>query len=61
MWPVFLRIYARGVGIRHFYTTQMLKGGATLEAVARILGHAGVGAAADIYRHVAMAEVQEST
>jgi integrase/recombinase XerC len=35
------------------------KGGAKLEVVARILGHASVGVTADIYRHVAMAEVHE--
>ena len=37
----------------------MLRGGAKLEVVARILGHASVGVTADIYRHVAMAEVHE--
>jgi len=45
--------------LRHFYATHMLKSGAKLEVVARILGHASVGVTADIYRHVAMAEVHE--
>ncbi len=45
--------------LRHFYATQMLRGGAKVEIVSRILGHAGVGVTCDIYRHVAMAEVHE--
>jgi len=45
--------------LRHLYATHMLRGGAKLEVVARILGHASVGVTADIYRHVAMAEVHE--
>ena len=45
--------------LRHLYATEMLRGGAKLEEVARILGHASVGVTADIYRHVAMAEVHE--
>ncbi len=45
--------------LRHFYATHMLKGGAKLEVVSRILGHSGVGVTADIYRHVATAELHE--
>ena len=45
--------------LRHLYATTMLRGGAKLEVVSRILGHTGVGVTADIYRHVAMAEVHE--
>ena len=45
--------------LRHLYATTMLRDGAKLEIVSRILGHAGVGVTADIYRHVAMAEVHE--
>ena len=45
--------------LRHLYATEMLRGGAKLEVVARILGHASVGVTADIYRHIAMAEVHE--
>jgi len=45
--------------LRHLYATHMLRGGAKLEVVARILGHASVGVTADIYRHVAMAELHE--
>ena len=45
--------------LRHLYATHMLRNGAKLEIVSRILGHAGVGVTADIYRHVAMAEVHE--
>ena len=36
---------------------EMLKGGAKVEIVARILGHAGVGVTCDIYRHVAAQEL----
>ena len=43
--------------LRHFYATYMLKSGAKLEVVARILGHAGVGVTADIYRHVDTGEL----
>jgi len=45
--------------LRHLYATHMLKNGAKLEIVSRILGHAGVGVTADIYRHVATAELHE--
>ena len=45
--------------LRHLYATEMLRGGAKLEVVARILGHASVGVTADIYRHVATAELHE--
>jgi len=45
--------------LRHLYATHMLRGGAKLEVVSRILGHAGMGVTAPIYRHVAMAEVHE--
>jgi len=45
--------------LRHLYATAMLRGGAKLEVVARILGHASVGVTADIYRHVAVAELHE--
>ena len=45
--------------LRHLYTTHMLRGGAKLEIVSRVLGHVGVGVTADIYRHVTMAEVHE--
>jgi len=45
--------------LRHLYATHMLRGGAKLEVVARILGHSSVGVTADIYRHVAMAELHE--
>ena len=45
--------------LRHLYATAMLRGSAKLEVVARILGHASVGVTADIYRHVAIAELHE--
>ena len=45
--------------LRHLYATHMLKNGAKLEIVSRILGHAGVGVTADIYRHIALAELHE--
>jgi len=45
--------------LRHFYATHMLRGRAKLEVVARILGHTSVGVTADIYRHVAVAELHE--
>jgi len=45
--------------LRHLYATTMLKGGAKVEVVARILGHTGVGVTCDIYRHVATAELHQ--
>jgi integrase len=46
-------------GLRHFYATEMLKKGAKLEVVGRILGHASIGVTADIYRHVRTDEMHE--
>lgn len=46
-------------GLRHFYATEMLKKGAKLEVVGRILGHASIGVTADIYRHVRTGEMHE--
>lgn len=46
-------------GLRHFYTTEMLKKGAKLEVVGRILGHSSIGITADIYRHVRTGEMHE--
>jgi site-specific recombinase XerD len=37
----------------------MLKAGAKLEVVGRILGHASIGVTADIYRHVRTGEMHE--
>ena len=45
--------------LRHFYATEMLRSGAKLEVVSRILGHAGVGITGDIYRHVSTGEMHE--
>jgi integrase/recombinase XerD len=45
--------------LRHFYATEMLKAGAKLEVVGRILGHASIGVTADIYRHVRTGEMHE--
>jgi len=36
-------------GLRHFYTTKILKMGTKLEVVGGILGHSGIGATVDIY------------
>lgn len=46
-------------GLRHFYATEMLKAGAKLEVVGRILGHSSIGITADIYRHVRTGEMHE--
>jgi integrase/recombinase XerD len=46
-------------GLRHFYATEMLKGGAKLEVVGRILGHSSIGITADIYRHVRTEEMHQ--
>ena len=46
--------------LRHFYATEMLRGGAKLEVVARLLGHASVGVTADIYRHVRTEEMHDT-
>ncbi len=48
-------------GLRHFYATEMLKKGAKLEVVGRILGHSSIGITADIYRHVRTEEMHEET
>lgn len=45
--------------LRHFYTTEMLKDGAKLEAVSRLLGHTSVGITADLYRHIRTEEMRE--
>jgi hypothetical protein len=39
--------------------TEMLRNGAKLEVVGRILGHASIGITADIYRHVRTGEMHE--
>jgi len=44
-------------GLRHFYATEMLRRGAKLEVVGRILGHSSIGITADIYRHVRTGEM----
>ena len=46
-------------GLRHFYATEMLRSGAKLEVVGRILGHSSIGITADIYRHVRTGEMHE--
>jgi integrase/recombinase XerC len=46
-------------GLRHFYATEMLRNGAKLEVVGRILGHSSIGITADIYRHVRTGEMHE--
>jgi integrase/recombinase XerD len=46
--------------LRHFYATEMLRNGAKLEVVGRILGHSGIGVTADIYRHVLTGEMHEA-
>lgn len=45
--------------LRHFFATELLRDGAKLEVVSRILGHAGVGITADIYRHVRTGEMRD--
>lgn len=45
--------------LRHLYATEMLRSGAKLEVVGRILGHASIGITADIYRHVNRDEMHE--
>jgi integrase/recombinase XerD len=47
-------------GLRHFYATEMLRNGAKLEVVGRILGHSGIGVTADIYRHVRTEEMHDA-
>ena len=45
--------------LRHLYATEMLRNGAKLEVVGRILGHSSIGITADIYRHVSRGEMHE--
>jgi len=47
--------------LRHFYATFALRGGAKLEVVSRILGHASVAITADLYRHVLTEELHDSS
>ena len=37
----------------------MLRNGAKLEVVGRILGHSSIGITADVYRHVSRGEMHE--
>ncbi|MFC2001704.1 tyrosine-type recombinase/integrase [Chloroflexota bacterium] len=46
-------------GLRHMYATEMLRKGAKLEVVGRILGHSSIGITADIYRHARTGEMHE--
>lgn len=46
--------------LRHYFATEMLKGGAKLEVVGRILGHSSIGITADIYRFVETGEMHEA-
>ena len=45
--------------LRHLYATEMLKNGAKLEVVGRILGHSSIGITADVYRHVRTGEMHD--
>jgi site-specific recombinase XerD len=45
--------------LRHLYATEMLRNGAKLEVVGRILGHSSIGITADVYRHVRTGEMHE--
>ena len=45
--------------LRHLYATEMLRNGAKLEVVGRILGHSSIGITADIYRHVRTGEMHD--
>jgi site-specific recombinase XerD len=46
--------------LRHYFATEMLRGGAKLEVVRRILGHSSIGITADIYRFVKTEEMHEA-
>ena len=46
--------------LRHFYATHLLKKGAKLEVVSKILGHASVGITGDVYRFVNTQEMHEA-
>jgi integrase/recombinase XerD len=45
--------------LRHLYATEMLRRGAKLEVVGRILGHSSIGITADVYRHIRTGEMHE--
>jgi len=45
--------------LRHLYATEMLRNGAKLEVVGRILGHSSIGITADVYRHVNRGEMRD--
>lgn len=45
--------------LRHFSAMTMLKDGAKLEVVSRLLGHSSVAITGDVYRHVDAEEMDE--
>jgi site-specific recombinase XerD len=45
--------------LRHFYATEMLRHGAKLECVGKILGHSSIGTTADIYRSIRTSEIHD--
>jgi site-specific recombinase XerD len=45
--------------LRHLFATEMLKDGAKLEVVSRILGHSSIKVTVDVYRHVTTGEMHE--
>jgi len=45
--------------LRHSYATAMLRNSAKLEVVSRLLGHASVGIARDLYRYVDIDQMDE--
>lgn len=47
--------------LRHFYATYLLRKGAKLEVVSRILGHASIGITGDLYRHVQTEEIHDTS
>lgn len=46
--------------LRHFYATHMLKSGAKIEVVSRILRHSSISTTVDVYRHVRTEEMHEA-
>ncbi len=45
--------------LRHLYATEMLRNGAKLEVVGRILGHSSIGITPDNYKHVRTRKMHE--
>lgn len=47
-------------GLRHSFATNMIRGGADIASVSRILGHSDISTTLDIYTHASMDSKREA-